>query len=488
MKTTAPQSVRKFREIGIDIKKAIADGFKVGRSPLETVILETRKALANNKGLTVGDLFQDQQAQLALAKLVEKYEEFIKIRDEAMKAEGTIARDFQAMSETTKAAFDRMDAAIDRRKKIWSKMLEPIEQWRAGAFERLNAWLAEMPTRFPRLASGAGAFAVAMADILSVAGSLGPALLGVASSLAILKLAGITSALAGLSRLLARSLGFVFFWALRFPAAILAGVMQGFAQGLAPLAAVLGPILLRVLSGIFRILAGPVGWALLAAQIAWIFRAQLMQAFEWLRGLGGQLLDYLRNVDFSTLGTMLANGLTAALMLPGQIGTKIGAALLSALQPAGQSVLEWATDLGNQLVTHITDTASRLLSTLKSAALTIVDFTDVGTKIMQSLLAGLQASAQNVIGWVTGFVGRLKSLFSFSASPSLTPQVAPGAPAATPQSAPGNLTPAPALRNASVTYHNTFNVNGDDPEIAARRIVAALDRQRQASLYDGALA
>lgn len=426
LKMNAPQTIKKYEKLGVDLKEAMAKGLTEGRSPLETIILETRKLLAENKGLTVGDLIQDTQAQLALSKLVEKYDQFIAIREEASKATGTIAADFEKMTATLQASLDRLDASIDRRDKMWGQAAAPFEGVRSDFFTRLNTWIGDLAERFPRLATGIGVAGLAFGDLATVISNVWPTLLGVASALTIGKFMGLGRVIGGLGRLIARGLGAAFFWLLRFPAAILAGVMQGFAEGLAPLAArlgplfarlgpailagiaTLGPLLLRGLGMLARLFMGPAGWALIAGQLAWSFREEI--------------------------GTMLS---------------KIG---------------EWFQKKFQQLFGDI-------------------NLTDAAAALMQSLLDGLKRAAESVIGWAGSFVGRLKGLFSFSVSPTIAP------PAATPQSyRPTGLTPAPS-RQASVTFNNTFTVNGGaDPEGAARRILAALDRQRQASLYDGALA
>lgn len=48
-------------------------------------------------------------------------------------------------------------------------------------------------------------------------------------------------------------------------------------------------------------------------------------------------------------------------------------------------------------------------------------------------------------------------------------------------------TAAPRGNVTTITNHNTFNLSGSDPEKAARAIVNALDRQRQAALWDASL-
>lgn len=432
-KMTAPQTVKKFEKYGVDLKAAMEKGVAEGRSPLETIILETRKLLDANKGLTVGNLFQDTTAQLALSKLIEKYDQFIAIRSEASAATGTIAADFAKMASTMQASLDRLAASIDRREKMWGKVAAPFEQMRSGLFTRLNNWVADLAERFPRLAGSIGVVGLALGDLASVVSSVWPALLGFASSLALIKFSGLGRVIAGLGLLIARGLGAAFFWLLRFPAAILAGVMQGFVEGLAPLAArlaplfarlgpailaglaALGPLLLRGIGMLARLFMGPAGWALIAAQLAWSFREE------------------------------------------------IGSAL--------SGIASWFQERFQSLFGGIS-------------------LGDIGAKLMQSLLDGLKRAAESVIGWASGFVGRLKGLFSFSASPTISPRGGGASPpAAVPQSyRPTGLTPAPA-RQASLTFNNTFTVNGgSDPEGAARRILAALDRQRQAGLYDGALA
>lgn len=473
LKMQAPQTVKKFAEFGVDIKAQIAKGIKEGKSPLETVILETRKVLEKNKNATVGDLFHDQQAQLAMAKLVEKYEEFIKIREEAMKAQGTIANDFKEMSATTKAHLDRLDAAMDRRRKIWAKLLDPIVQRRASTYTRLNNWLGDLPERFPVIAKSIGLFSVAMSDLMSVIGDLAPALLGLASAFAVLRFTGLLRVVWFITRMFGRLVALAASWGVVFPINFVRGFVSGFAAELAPLALLLAPMLLRVLLALFRILTGPVGWALLAAELAWTFRKQLMQAFEWLKNLGAELLQYLQNVDWAGIGSAILEAIT------------------NALKSAGEAVLAWLSDLGGKLVAHVTDTAARLANDLKAAFVAALDFTDVGVKVMESLLAGLQQAAQKVIGWVTGFAGKLKSLFSFSfnfPTPGAPQGSGSSPPAATPQSAPGGAASGPLTRNASVTNNNVFNFSGGDPDSLARRVVAALDRQRQSGLYDGSLA
>lgn len=441
-KLKAPQTVKKFKDFGVDLNKEIAEGAARGQSPLETLIPQTKKVLAENKDINVGHIFQDMQAQAALAKLVEKYEEFVSIRNEAMQASGTIADDFKAMHKTLFAMLEKLDAEIDARQKKWNQTAEPWSRWRTEKLQEINKWLGDLTERFPRLSQILGGFSLAAADGFSVLGSLGQPLLALASALAIAKFSGLGALALGLARLAVLPLRFLANFGLHF-------VVQ-FVKALAPLGAALlaaltglGPIILRGLGALAALFSGPIGWGLLAAAaiagLGYYFREPIgkaiSEAWSWIGEKWSALGDYLGSIDYAGIFTRLL----AAIV------DKIG--------------------------------------TAKTALV------DAGRAIMNSLLDGLKAAAQSVINWAGGFVGRLKSLFSFSASPTITPQGG-GAATVQPQShRGGGLTPAPAMRQASASFTNTFNINGaDNPESVAQRIVAALDRQRQAGLYDGALA
>lgn len=418
-KLQSPETVKKFDKVGIDIKSSIDKGLKAGRSPLETIIVATQQALAKNKSLTLGDLFSDMQVQQALGPLVRQFDEFKRIRAEASEAANVIATDFDAMSKTAKASFDQLAASSESLSRIWGQFLAPAATAAARAVASLSQALQKLMTDYPTL-SRIGAYGAAGIVVLAAAvTSVGSAVAILAGAVALLKVAGLGGVLAGIAKVGIGALAALFFWLVRLPAAIIAGVIQGLVLGLAPFMPALAAVLLRGLAALFGILTGPVGWAILAATIAWQFREQLMQAF---RPVGEWMLEIWERIRSSIQGLNLA---------------------------------------------------------------------DVGAQIIASLLSGLQSAAESVISWATGFVGRLKSLFSFSASPSIRPNVggglSDGAPTAIPQSAPGGLAPAPRMRQASYSVGPvTIHVDGNDPERAARQIVTALDRYRQGGLYDGA--
>lgn len=524
LKLASPETTKKFKEHGVDIRKAITEGAKKGQSPLETIVLETKKLLEKNKKLTLGDLFQDQQVQLAMVPLMRDWKEVKEIIEKSKNATGTIARDFKSMSQTLKADYDRLDAAADRRRKVFDKLTEPFQRIKLTVFTKLNDWLVRVADMFPHAAAGAAMFAVGVADIASVIGDLAPVLLGIASALAVLKFGGFGRGLAGLGRGLMAGLGFL----LRGPGRMMAAI----GAALLPL----GRFVLTALMAGLRILTGPIGWALLAAQIAYSFRAELMSALKTVMAIdwtavGSRLMQGVRGLwsQIKSVAGQLWNSLAEAMRAMWQSvlsvdWTDVAASVVAGMMLIGYGIARvWLSikSIVSAAAAQIASSISNIdWSALASAALDAlragwqrlgniggeimrklseIDLAEAGRAIINSLLSGLTSAAGAVFTWIGNFAARVRE--KFNGMLGKFGGVAPGAgaggdagssggaPAPTPQNYRGDLAPAPALRQASVTFHNSFVVNGaSDPDSAARQIMAALDRQRQAGLYDGALA
>lgn len=506
LKLQSPETTRKFKEAGVDIRKAIADGMKNGQSPLETIVLETRKALAKNKKLQISDLFQDMQVVLGLQPLLDRWEEVKKIIDDAGKASGSIARDFKTMSSDMQAAFDRLDASADRRRKAFSRLAEPFERLKAKIGTWMNNWLTSMAERFPRVSLGVVGFSSAAGSLSGVIGDLAPMLVGLASSLAVMKFAGLTK---------------------------------------------LFGVLLKGFGAVLRLLGGPLGWALLAGGLAWTFRSELMDAFrqamtmDWgrlgeriaagagnamraagpaLRNVAAQLWSQLAAVDYVALARTIGRGLKAITTLPQRMmiaavraidWTDVAATVVAGMlfvgygihkawQKIGEVVREAASEVfdylknidwqgiwdgainaltGGDGVRKIGDTLATKLKEINLAA--------AGTAIMNSLLDGLKAGSEAVLKFAADFKKRVLEIFdSIGSLFGLMGGRGASPPAAKPISYNlGGLAPAPVRKTSVINnWSPTIHVNGNDPEAAARHILAALDRQRQAGLYDGALA
>jgi TP901 family phage tail tape measure protein len=444
-KSRAPETVKKYEKHGVDIKKAIDEGLKLGKSPLETIVAETRKLMAKDPSLRASDFFADKQAFGALSALVQNFDEFIKIRSEASSAAGIIAADFAAMATTTKASFDQLAASADSLSKTWGDFLAPAASAAAQAITRLTEALRDLMTSYPMLGKVGAFIAGGFVALGTALGSVSSALIGLVAGVAILKAIGAGAILGGLFRAIGGGLrllllgtliplirgGGIVLLVMRALTGFVAGVLQGFAAAFlaAGGGAALAAIGAKILAGISAVIAAIAGAPLIAIGAVMAAVAALLAYLFW-----------------------------------------------DKLVAAFDTAKDWVSQVGEKI----------------TSAFQSLNLSGAAAHVMESLLSGFKSAAGAVEAWVSGWIGKLKSWFSFTATPTIAPKLgglSDGAPTAIPQSAPGGFAPRGDRRaSAGVVQHVAINVSGGDPERAARAIVTALDRYRQAGLYDGALA
>tara|TARA_R110002124_G_scaffold284368_1_gene461495 strand:- start:15466 stop:17775 length:2310 start_codon:yes stop_codon:yes gene_type:complete len=98
-KLTAPETVKRFKDQGVDIReefaKAEADGVSVFDHMLTLI-----DQMADGDQFKIGELFGDQQVGNFLKPMIADLEEFRRIRGEAMGANGVNANDFSRVMDT----------------------------------------------------------------------------------------------------------------------------------------------------------------------------------------------------------------------------------------------------------------------------------------------------------------------------------------------------------------------------------------------------
>lgn len=113
-KILTPTTRKKFAGFGINIRKEIDKGLKAGVSPIETLAIQTDRAL--KKGAVIADLFEDRQAQLGLIAIMQNMEEYRRIRAEALKASGMVEEDFARRMKTAQTSMNAFKAAVENLK------------------------------------------------------------------------------------------------------------------------------------------------------------------------------------------------------------------------------------------------------------------------------------------------------------------------------------------------------------------------------------
>ncbi|EPE98440.1 phage tail tape measure protein [Rhizobium grahamii] len=114
-KVYAPQTVKAFKEAGVDLRKEMAKAAKEGQTPIEAIANITNKALGGDLS-KLGDLFQDAQVQQGMRALIQNMEEYRQVRADAMKASGVADRDFIRRQKTAAGATKRFMASIENLK------------------------------------------------------------------------------------------------------------------------------------------------------------------------------------------------------------------------------------------------------------------------------------------------------------------------------------------------------------------------------------
>lgn len=113
-KALTPKTRKKFAGFGINIRKEMDKGLAAGMSPIETLAIQTERAL--KKGAVISDLFEDRQAQLGMIALLQNMEEYRRIRALALKASGMVEADFARRMKTAQASMNAFKAAVENLK------------------------------------------------------------------------------------------------------------------------------------------------------------------------------------------------------------------------------------------------------------------------------------------------------------------------------------------------------------------------------------
>lgn len=173
-KIISPETTKKFKEFGIDIRAELKKTQEAGGDVFEMVAQQILKA---TKGDTskIGDIFQDAQVQKFLIPLIANLEEYRRIRDQALGADGVVEADFQRRVETAQAAFDRFNAAIERLQLSLGTALLPA--------------LTAVTDKLLPFADAMATFATQNPEIVSAITQIGAALLGLSVGLAVARYA-----------------------------------------------------------------------------------------------------------------------------------------------------------------------------------------------------------------------------------------------------------------------------------------------------------
>lgn len=158
------ETLKKFKDFGIDAKAAYAAGTEVGATKLETMLALLEKVKA--RGGTVNDIFGDMQARSAAAALLANKAEFASITKGAAGSKGIIGQDLKTRLENDPLAkqAELMSRLGDAGITIGTHLLPPLTAL-AETVSGLVSGFAAFAEANPRLASGLATIAVGAATL-----------------------------------------------------------------------------------------------------------------------------------------------------------------------------------------------------------------------------------------------------------------------------------------------------------------------------------
>ncbi|WP_299152013.1 phage tail tape measure protein [uncultured Tateyamaria sp.] len=151
-KITAPDTVKKFKDAGTDIEKELKIALERGTDPLEHMLMVIEK-MTGGDAFKMGELFADKQVLDFLRAAIPNLEEYQRIRDKAMGADGTLDADaervLQGFNAQWKLLRDSVTAMLGPAGALLPIFTDLMTNAR-GFVEQVNAWTQANPELKPR--------------------------------------------------------------------------------------------------------------------------------------------------------------------------------------------------------------------------------------------------------------------------------------------------------------------------------------------------
>jgi TP901 family phage tail tape measure protein len=385
-KITAPATVKKFKDLGVDLPAALNKAYAEGKTPIEAISELVNKTLGGDMS-RLGQLFEDMQVQQALRPLIANLDLYRKIRSDALNASGEVERDYIERLLDSGQASQALEVVTESLQiKLGTVLLPTMVRLATGlsdVLDRVTAWTDANPGLTNAIAIGAGV----LGALLVVVGSLAIAIGGILGPFAALRFGLLTIApaawaamvpflpwVAAIAVLIAIGVALYNHWdqiagffaglGARFAAA-LAGAwaaISGFGQRLGTLGQGLGGFLIQgIITGLFgplpRLLAAVTG---IAGRVATTFRERLgiRSPSRLFAEYGGHLMAGLANgIDGGAAGPVarigrLSRDMTAALAVGASVASPaaanpLGGGLGSGVG-GGQTVLNVTINVAQQ--------------------------------------------------------------------------------------------------------------------------------------------
>ncbi|MCA0208140.1 MAG: phage tail tape measure protein [Proteobacteria bacterium] len=410
-KINSPGTIKAFQKnFGVDLPAAMAKLKAQGIDTFEAIAIITQKATKGDlKKLGFG--FEDMQAQGAIRSLIQNLDEYRRVRDESMKAKGTVSGAFDTrMLNDANVSWTALKSGISELAITLGTTFLPVAVTTLGYINRAAGSVAAWAREHPQAAA---------------------LIIQLVAGLAVFKIAlgGIQFALGGLFGPLATAYKF---FARLFPAGIMASramgllvngaMMFGRAMLFVGRALLLNPIGLLV-TGVA--VAGYLIWKHWD-KIKGAFRSgigYLGQAWAWMKGNARNMLEFSGPIgraalfiwdNWATIKRAFGSGLSYVMGLGGRFvsaGRAIIDGLVSGIQAAPGRI--WAAL--KSIIGGAWQKSKEFLGIASPSRL----FTIMGDHISQGLAIGINRGGRNAVGSMRRVAGGVVAAGALSLSPAM---------------------------------------------------------------------
>lgn len=158
-KITAPDTVRKFKKFGVDVEKEMSIALKRGADPLQHMLLVIRE-MTGGDAFKMGELFADKQVLDFLRAMIPNMEEYARIKNEALGADGVIDQDWEKVMKGAKEEWRQLVNAVSALTGASGSLLPVVTELMReirGGVEWVNEWTQANPELTKTIVTGTAA-------------------------------------------------------------------------------------------------------------------------------------------------------------------------------------------------------------------------------------------------------------------------------------------------------------------------------------------
>ena len=417
-KINSNDAIGNFKKLGIDIQKVLKDAKANGTDPLEASLRAINTALGGDMS-RLGEIFADAQVQKGLIPLLTGLEDYIRLRDEAARADGVISTDFARMMQTSIEQVKQFQIALQNFQTSVGAAMVPVLGGIAGALKPVLELLTSLVNQYPGVS---GALVAITAGFIALKAALAGltfiGLMGKGGMLASLAfgLKGVTVALTALRAVaITAPLGLITSGLTSLRGSLLGLTMLNSAGGLKAVFSTLGSGLLGLLNPMKLVTAASValrGALMLTGVGAILIGIAMAGKFIYDNWQGIKELFVAFGEAF-----MAALGPVKPMLDPviAGVSTLFGWMSRLSLEISPATWREWGASAGaavGDVVRWFAELPGKIAASLGSLY-------DIGRKFMQSFFDGLVSIGSDILNWASGLADKISSVLTL---PNRAPQ------------------------------------------------------------------